>query len=61
MHSGSDSKISSPALYSTSSNFKNIFKKRKIAIATGTSETLIKKKKIDKQKSYVQLKLAGFW
>ena len=31
-------------------------------IATGTSETLKKKnqKKIDKQKGYVQLKLAGF-
>ena len=31
-------------------------------IATGTSETLNKKnqKKIDKQKSYVKLKLAGF-
>ena len=33
-----------------------------IIIATGTIETLKKKnqKKIDKQKSYVQLKLAGF-
>jgi hypothetical protein len=31
-------------------------------IATGTSETLKKKnqKKIDKQKGYAQLKLAGF-
>jgi hypothetical protein len=31
-------------------------------ITTGTSETLKKKnqKKIDKQKNYVQLKLAGF-
>ena len=33
-----------------------------LIIATGTSETLKKKnqKKIDKQKSYVKLKLAGF-
>ena len=36
--------------------FNNFF------IATGTSETLKKKKRrnIDKQKGYVQLKLAGF-
>ena len=34
--------------------------KNDFLIATGTSEILKKKKKIVKQKSHVQLKLAGF-
>ena len=79
MHSGSYSKISSPAQLHDIVKFQKLGGKsakllinvyviiwgrcvKRLFIATGTSETLKKKnqKKIDKQKSYVQLKLAGF-